>query len=205
MNGVVEALKRLLDAVAGAGDDLTREDVIARCVQAVLELRSFGGRRDVFPARTEIVVSVPPNFVEIARVYVADPAFDREVAGRVKNELANPRALPVRSYRVEEGARFAAVATVAAVEAEGQRVTCGRAHENPPATLIALKGATGRINSRQVWIELSSGKVSVGRISDANPVEVEGREVQPGGHIQVARLPVAITLSLGEMTLRVEG
>ncbi len=92
-----------------------------------------------------------------------------------------------------------------AVVLEGQRVTFGRAHENPPATFIALKGATGKINSRQVWIELSSGRVSVGRISDANPVEVEGREVQPGGHIQVARLPVAITLSLGEMTLRVEG
>ncbi len=114
MNGVLEALKRLLDAVGGAGDDLTREDVIARCVEAVLELSSFGGRRDVFPARTEIVVSVPPNLVEIARGYVADPAFDREVAGRVKNELANPGALPVRIYRVEEGARFAAVATAAA-------------------------------------------------------------------------------------------
>lgn len=91
-----------------------------------------------------------------------------------------------------------------AVVLEGQRVTFGRAHENPPPSFVALKGASSKINSRQVWIEFEGGKVSVGRLSDANPVEVEGREVQAGGHIQVATLPLAVSLSEGEITLRVD-
>jgi hypothetical protein len=44
---------------------------------------------------------------------VADPSFDREVAGRVRNELANPGPLPVRSYRVAQG-RFSVEAAAAA-------------------------------------------------------------------------------------------
>jgi hypothetical protein len=144
----------------------------------------------------------------------------REAVVRVKceaeGEAGDPEgAITIRLSRKPKGAARSSILPESssvkvswpqgeAIVPEGQRVTFGRAHENPPATFIALTGATGKINSRQVWIELFSGKVSVGRLSGANPVQVEGREVQPGGHIQVAQLPVDISLSLGELTLRVE-
>jgi hypothetical protein len=69
---------------------------------------------------------------------------------------------------------------------------------------VALEGANSKINKRQLWIEASEDGALIGRISDANPVEVKGRLVQAGGQISIDAFPAEINLSNGEMKLTVE-
>ena len=69
---------------------------------------------------------------------------------------------------------------------------------------MPLSGASSKINKRQLWIEASEDGALIGRISDANPVEVKGRLVQAGGQISIDAFPAEINLSNGEMKLTVE-
>lgn len=86
----------------------------------------------------------------------------------------------------------------------GVRAVFGRPHKAPSPGFVPLKGAGTKINKRQLWVEAGGGGVIVGRFSEANPVEVAGRLVQPGGQIAVDRFPVDVTLSNGEMKLTID-
>jgi hypothetical protein len=86
----------------------------------------------------------------------------------------------------------------------GTRVVLGRPHQPASPGFVALTGAAGKINKRQLWIEAGGGGVIIGRFSEANPVEVAGRLVQQGGQIAVDSFPVQVTLSNGEMKLTID-
>jgi hypothetical protein len=86
----------------------------------------------------------------------------------------------------------------------GARVVLGRPHTGETPGFVPLTGANTKINKRQVWIEAEDGGAVIGRLSDANPVEVNGRLLQAGGQIDVDTLPVQISLSSGELHLTVE-
>jgi hypothetical protein len=86
----------------------------------------------------------------------------------------------------------------------GRRVVFGRPHEAPGGLFVALNGASGRISRRHLWIEDDGQSALVGRFPDANPVQVQGRLVQPGGSMAVESFPIEIALSNGEMVLVLE-
>lgn len=86
----------------------------------------------------------------------------------------------------------------------GIRAVFGRPHKGSSPGFVPLTGAGTKINKRQLWVESGGGGVIVGRFSAANPVEVSGRLVQPGGQIAVNRFPVEVTLSNGEMKLTID-
>ena len=86
----------------------------------------------------------------------------------------------------------------------GARAVFGRPHKAPSPGFVPLTGAGTKINKRQLWVEAGGGGVIVGRFSEANPVEVAGRLVQPGGQIAVDRFPVDVMLSNGEMKLTID-
>lgn len=83
-----------------------------------------------------------------------------------------------------------------------QKVKVGRPHGNNTDNFVGLTGASNRINSYQLTIENGRDSVVIARPVEANPVQVGNRLVQPGGKIFVENLPVQISLSNGEMTLR---
>jgi hypothetical protein len=86
----------------------------------------------------------------------------------------------------------------------GSRVVLGRPHGSTAPGFIALDGANTKINKRQLWIEASDDGALIGRLSDANPVEVKGRLVQAGGQISIDSFPAEISLSSGEMKLTLD-
>ena len=86
----------------------------------------------------------------------------------------------------------------------GSRVVLGRPHGASAPGFVPLEGATSKINKRQLWIEASEDGALIGRLSDANPVEVKGRLVQAGGQISIDAFPAEISLSNGEMKLTLE-
>jgi hypothetical protein len=84
---------------------------------------------------------------------------------------------------------------------EGARVVFGRPHTHSSPGFVALSGAGPKINKRQLWIEAGAGGAIIGRLSDSNPVEVNGRLIQPGGQIAIDSFPANVSLSTGELTL----
>ena len=87
---------------------------------------------------------------------------------------------------------------------EGSRVVLGRPHPGPVPGFVPLHGAGTRINKRQVWIEAGEAGAVIGRLSDANPVEVRGRLVQAGGQIAIETFPAEISLSSGALKLTLD-
>lgn len=85
----------------------------------------------------------------------------------------------------------------------GTKVVLGRPHPSPTPNFVALTGAGQRINSRQVALEMAAAGVAITRLSEANPVEVNGRSLQPGGRILADELPIRIVLSSGALVLDV--
>jgi hypothetical protein len=69
---------------------------------------------------------------------------------------------------------------------------------------LRLSGASSKINKRQLWVEADEDGALIGRLSDANPVEVNGRLLQAGGQISIEDFPAQISLSSGELTLTLE-
>jgi hypothetical protein len=86
----------------------------------------------------------------------------------------------------------------------GNRVVLGRPHPAPSLGFVPLAGAGSKINKRQLWVEADEDGALIGRLSDANPVEVNGRLLQAGGQISIEDFPAQISLSSGEMTLTLE-
>lgn len=87
---------------------------------------------------------------------------------------------------------------------EGERVVLGRPHDSPQGSFVPLSGATARISRRHIWVEYSEGAALIGRLPDSNPVQVNGRLIQAGGSLQVEEFPLEISLSTGELVLKVQ-
>jgi|GEM_PF-1740506 len=88
-----------------------------------------------------------------------------------------------------------------ALLAGGARVQLGRPHAGAPRRFIPLLGASRRINKCQLVIENCGDKVIITRLAHANPVQVTGRLIQPGGRLEVERLPARVSLSNGALEL----
>jgi hypothetical protein len=86
----------------------------------------------------------------------------------------------------------------------GSRVVLGRPHPEPTPGFVALTGAGTKVNKRQLWIEAGGDAAVIGRLSEANPVEVKGRLIQAGGQISIDRFPAEISLSNGAFTLTLD-
>jgi hypothetical protein len=87
---------------------------------------------------------------------------------------------------------------------DGNRIVLGRPHPAPSVGFVPLSGASSKINKRQLWVEADEDGALIGRLSDANPVEVNGRLLQAGGQISIEDFPAQISLSSGELTLTLE-
>ncbi len=85
-----------------------------------------------------------------------------------------------------------------------QKFQVGRPHNGVPQQFVALIGASQRINSYQLAIENVADGAVITRPTKANPVQVAGRLLQPGGKMAISELPVEISLSNGDLVLRLE-
>jgi hypothetical protein len=90
-----------------------------------------------------------------------------------------------------------------AVVPAGVRVVLGRPHEAPQGSFVALEGAGTRVSRRHAWVENTGETVLVGRVPEANPVQVNGRPLQAGGSIALAALPADLSLASGELVVRI--
>ncbi len=82
---------------------------------------------------------------------------------------------------------------------DGTRYVLGRAHPDAASDHLALPGASGRINRRQVAVRVVDDGLEVEREpGDSNPVAVNGQALAPG-QVTVVRLPAEISLSGGDL------
>lgn len=82
------------------------------------------------------------------------------------------------------------------------RYVLGRAHPDAESDHLAIPGATGRVNRRQLSLLVDGDQVEVGREpGESNPVAVGGAPLAPGQVVR-EKLPVDLTLS-GELKLSV--
>lgn len=77
----------------------------------------------------------------------------------------------------------------------GARVLLGRPHDGAPPGFVPLVGAGATVNKVQAWIEVQRDGVRIGRMAQGNPVQVDGRVLQPGGELDVPRARLALRLS----------
>lgn len=84
------------------------------------------------------------------------------------------------------------------------KVRVGRPSAKPAERFVPLTGASRRISSFHMTLENAGDAVVIVRPVKANPVQVGGRLIQPGGKLRLSKLPVKISLSNGEMLLDLE-
>ena len=150
---------------------------------------------------------VKPDFTEARKLARPDPS---EMTVRVGKAVAHSLTdLPTE--RVPEMPLQGASSGLrvqwekgSAMLAGGTRIVLGRPHQPSSPGFVPLTGAASKINKRHLWIEGGGGGVIIGRFSEANPVEVQGRLVQRGGQIAVDKFPVQVDLSNGEMKLTID-
>ena len=150
------------------------------------------------PGRSEIVAA----FVETADLA---PDRDGEQTVRVARPVIEPRdpTQPIREPEVEGAVRLRWDQGEALIPPQ-VKLQVGRPNPKAPERFIALLGASRKINSYQMALENTGDAVVIARPVKANPVQVAGRLVQPGGKLRVSKLPVKISLSNGEMILELE-
>ena len=146
---------------------------------------------------------------EIVVAYVDNSSIaaptDAEVTVRVRQAAPPIPRAPEHTERVGDavadgGLRLTWPGGEASIVA-GRRVQIGRPHGQAPEHFIALTGASNRINSVQLAIENGADGVVVSRPARANPVQIAGRLLQPGGRMVLSDPAVEIVLSNGELTL----
>ncbi|MBA3396778.1 MAG: DUF3662 domain-containing protein [Deltaproteobacteria bacterium] len=84
----------------------------------------------------------------------------------------------------------------------GATMILGRPHPEAPANFVALAGAGAKVNKQHCWIALATSTLRVGRLANANPVQVNGQAVAAAQEAEVA-LPAEISLSRGDLILTV--
>jgi hypothetical protein len=148
---------------------------------------------------------VKGDFTEAERLATPDPAEMTVRVGRsiAPRPLIEPPTVRVRSESLNGGGLRVEWERGSANVPDGSRIVLGRPHQPPADGFVGLSGANAKINKKQLWIEAGAGGVIIGRFSEANPVEVAGRLIQSGGQIAVDRFPVDVSLSNGEMNLKI--
>jgi hypothetical protein len=134
---------RLLRGSAAVGWDDLRD----LTVDAAAELAHHGARGDVvFPADIEVRIEVPERSVAVARGFVDDPRFDREVGAALANRCdVALAALPRRAYQV----------------AAGDTVRLAIAERAPRAWELAIEG--GDLAGRTLAIPAGPSELTFGR------------------------------------------
>ncbi|MDG1478255.1 MAG: DUF3662 domain-containing protein [Myxococcota bacterium] len=143
--------------------------------------------------------------IVVAYVNNADIAAPTDAEVTVRVRAAAPPRQAEHTERVIEpegpGSLRVAWGGGTALIASGRRMQLGRPHGQPPENFIALSGASNRINSVQLTIENGVDGVVVSRPVRANPVQIAGRLLQPGGRMVLSDSAVEIVLSNGELTV----
>jgi hypothetical protein len=190
--------------------------LVARAVVEVMRhasMRSAAGR---LLAWNEYRVILAPGDLEPMRVLAAHVRRDIEAA--LAAEARRLGAELVGDLRVhlvaDEGGELALgeaviradfVAAQAAPVAAGSDMTVRADARSvageirPPAAFVPLTGASTRVSKQQLWIEVGTAGVAIGRFEGANPVEVAGTLVEAGQEVHVATLPAQVSLSRGEL------
>lgn len=90
-----------------SGDEAGWDDLRVLTVDALADLAHHGARGEViFPAEVAVRVAVPERSVVVARGFVEDAGFDREVGAALANRCdVAVTALPRRAYEVIVGER----------------------------------------------------------------------------------------------------
>ncbi len=116
-------------------------------------------------------------------------------------------AVPAGTERLSEPAGPGALVLTwrggRAVVPAGVRVVLGRPHASPQGSFVALEGAGSRVSRRHAWVENTGPTVLVGRVPEANPVQVNGRPLQAGGSLALETLPAELSLSGGDLVVHI--
>lgn len=93
----------------GRDEEIGWDDLVTRVVDALAPRAHYGARGAVvFAAAVHVTVAVPERSLAVARGFVDDPRFDREVGAGLANRCDVPTAeLPLRDYAIVAGARAA--------------------------------------------------------------------------------------------------
>jgi hypothetical protein len=96
------------DLLRGGTDELSWDDLTGKVVEALAGRAHYGARGEVsFAGALRVELAVPGKSAEVARRFVADPRFDREVGAALANRCdVAVSALPVREYAVVDEARM---------------------------------------------------------------------------------------------------
>lgn len=140
----------LLGWLRGGSDEVGWDDLVRRVVDAIAETGRYGARgRIAFPAGVEVHISIAGGGAAVARGFVEDAAFDREVGAQLANRCDCAAAdLPLREYEVEEGPRTRVSITEAAVRPWTIRIEGG----DRDGVELALDGAQEEIRfGRGEW------------------------------------------------------
>lgn len=99
----------LTDLLRGGDGELSWDELTGKVVEAVAGHAHYGARGEVsFGAALRVELAVPGKSVEVARGFIGDPRFDREVGAALANRCdVAVSALPVREYEVVESSRLA--------------------------------------------------------------------------------------------------
>ncbi|HUQ06192.1 MAG TPA: hypothetical protein VM261_26995 [Kofleriaceae bacterium] len=129
------------------GDEAGWDDLRGLTVEALADLAHHGARGEViFPADVAIRVAVPARSVAVARGFVEDPRFDREVGAALANRCdVAVGALPRRAYDV----------------IEGERVQVSVAEQAPRTWALAVVG--GDLDGRRLPLPVGGGDLTFGR------------------------------------------
>lgn len=102
----------LTGLLRGGSDEVGWDDLVRRAVDAIAGLARHGARGSIaFPADVVVHVDVPDDSVEVARTFVDDPRFDREVGAGLANRCdVAADDLPARQYQVIGAPRLAVTA-----------------------------------------------------------------------------------------------
>jgi hypothetical protein len=102
-----------LSGLLGGGDEVGWDDLLTLAVDKLAALAHHGARGAVvFADEVQLALTVPAGSVAVARTFVEDPRFDREVGAALANRCDVPAAdLPVRGYQVTAGERLAVTVT----------------------------------------------------------------------------------------------
>jgi hypothetical protein len=103
----------LSSLLRGGEGEVGWEDLVRRAVDRLATLAHDGARgQRVFASEVRVVVTVPERSVEVARGFVDDPRFDREVAASLANRCdVAVTELPLREYTVTAGERLEVTAS----------------------------------------------------------------------------------------------
>jgi hypothetical protein len=98
----------LTDLLRGGADELSWDDLTGKVVEALAKCAHYGARGEVrFAPALRATLAVPGTSAAVARGFVADPRFDREVGAALANRCdVAVSALPLREYAIEEAERF---------------------------------------------------------------------------------------------------